>query len=243
MKKNQNNLLTTGQSVLATLDTLTAANVPPALVATRTALRDLLGEINGLVDQQATPLAAKTSERNEMLAATARAAHVIARLVRGHALATGQLGLAAEVSFSASDLLVGRLNRRVQYMRQIHAAAAPLAAELVPVGVTPEMLADFTAGITRAEAGLPLPRSNIATRRVATKNLVEAFAKLNRMLRFTLDPLMETLRATDPDSYTRYVTARRVIDRPGTPADDDDASPSAKPAAAPSALASQPLAA
>lgn len=243
MKTEQNNLLTTGHAVLAMLETLTATSVPPALAATRTALENLLEEIDRLADQQANPIPPKTRERNAAFAAAGRAAHVVARLVRGHALATRQVALAGQVDFSQSDLLIGRMNRRLQYMRQIHAAAAANATELAAAGLTAELMTDLTAKMAKAEEGLTLPRSHIAARRVATTNLAEAFDKLGRLLRFTLDPLMETLHASDPDSYTRYLTARRVIDRPGSLASDPEDRPQTDKLLATASRAPQPLAA
>lgn len=244
MNRNQNNLLTTGHAVSATLETLTATSVPPALAAARTALDNRLSNIKAYDEQQANPLPPRTLERNQQFKVAADAAYVVARLVRGYALAQGLVALAGQVDFSATDLTRGRLTRRLQSMRQVHTAAQAHAAELVTAGVTAEMITDLDAKITAAETVLVAPRTNIAARRVATENLMREFAKLELLLDYTLDPLMEAYGRTDPDAYTRYLTARRVIDRPGTPAVDEDAAPKTnlKPAATPS-LAAQPLAA
>lgn len=244
MNRKQNNILTTGHSVSAMLETLTATSVAPAITATRTALVNLLNEINTQGDEQAMPLRPRTAMRNEQFEAAALATHRIARLVRGYALAAGDTALAGQVEFSRTDLAQGRFNRRLQAMRQVHAAAQARAAALAPEGLSSAMLADLETKIAAAAAGLAVPRSNIAARKLAIQNLVEAFDRLEHLLVYRLDPLMEELGQTDRQAWSRYLTARAVIDRPGTPAPDLDAAPrnQPKPAVA-SSSEPQPLAA
>jgi hypothetical protein len=84
------------------------------------------------------------------------------------------------------------------------------------------------------------PRNRIMDRRTHTEKVQLTATKLERLLNYTLDPLMEELRAAEPETYVRYRTARRVINRPGQTAPearDDGNAPLAAPAAA------QPLAA
>lgn len=244
MKRFQNNLLTTAHTVSAMLETLTATSAPPAILAARTALDNLIGEINALANQQANPLPPRTLERNMLFDAASDAAHVVARLVRGYALQQGMMALAGEVDFAPSDLGRGRFAHRLQRMLQVQAAAQANAAALATAGVPAATLADLDAKIATATAVIAAPRSNIAARRLATENLFHPFRKLVQHLDYTLDPLMETYRQTDPDAYTLYRTARRVINRPGTPAEDPESAPQAvQTSTASHATAAQPLAA
>jgi hypothetical protein len=211
-------------------------------LAARTALDKLLKEINTGADQQALPIPPRTRDRNKQMTTAAATTYMIARLVLGYALANDLDTLAGQVDFSPSELGHGRLTRRVQRMRQVLTAAKEHAAALADAGVTAEMLTDAEAKVAAAEAGISTPRSNIVKRQVATRNLDESFQKLERMFRYSLDPLMEKHRETDPDGYNRYIEARRVIDRPGHPTEDSDEESDASVKSTTATTTSQPSA-
>ena len=152
--------------------------------------------------------------------------------------------LAGKVDMSASALKRGRLARRLALMRQVHAAARDHAVALAAFDVSAAMIADLDTSVAAAEAMIATPRSRIVARRSATANLKEAFTRFRFLLEHTLDSLMKVHGQTDPDTYHRYLTARRVIDHPGNSAAATGAAPQPNPqlAAAPSSE-SQPLAA
>jgi hypothetical protein len=185
------------------------------------ALDNLLNEITTPSNQQSEPLTGKTQDRNKVFDAASDMAYSIARLVLGHALAHGLGDLAAKVDIPASELGRSRFTRRVELMRQIHTAASSVIPQVTDSTLTPAMLTEFRGKIDAAEAVLTAPRSNIATRRVATENVERSVIKLEQLLRYTLDPLMELRRTDDPDGYVLYSAARLVIDRPGDPAEEE----------------------
>ena len=234
MKKNQNNILAAGHAVAAALQTINEANATPALQNARKALTTSLADIASHAGRQADPLPPRTRERNQVFDAATDAAYVVGRLVLGYALQRDLVALAGQVDLSATDLGRGRLTRRVQQMRQVQTAAHTHAADLTEAGVTAEVLKDLDGKIAAAEAAIAQARSNIASRRIATENLQRSFARLEQLLRYSLDPLMETYRRTDPDTHTRYETARVVIDRPGVPTPEPQ--PSNPPAVTPAPL-------
>jgi hypothetical protein len=125
------------------------------------------------------------------------------------------------VNIPASELSRSRFTRRLELMRQIHTAASSVVGQITDLTLTPAMLAEFKGKIDAAEAVLAAPRSNIATRRVATENIARSVAELEWLLRYTLDPLMELHRTVNPDGYVLYRTARLVIDRPGDPVGEE----------------------
>lgn len=244
MNKVQFNLLNTAHAVSTEFETLTATSISPALQAAITALVNLMNQIKQIADVQAIPLKPGTRERNRRFEAAAEKAHLVAQLVLGYALGRNDDTLAGQVDFSASDFRHGRLPRRLQAMRQVHAAAQQHAVALAAFDVTPDLVTDLSAKIAAAEAMIATPRSRIAARRAATENLKQAFAQLERLFENTLDPLMKAHGQTDPNAYTRYLTARRVIDLPGTPAPAPAAASNNKPTPAVAASSeSQPLAA
>jgi hypothetical protein len=198
--------------------------------AAGTALDNLLKEIKTEAAQQGEPLKGKTRDRDTLMRAAADATLIAARLVLGHALEHGPADLVEHCSVSASDLTKGRLNRRIQEMRQVHSAISGALPQLGGTDVTPELLTELNTKIDAAEAIANAPRASVVTRRATTQTLERACRRLERLLRYRLDPLMEQLRDKDPGAYALYEAARVVINRPGEPA----APAGAKPAGAPS---------
>jgi hypothetical protein len=231
MKAKQHNLLKTAHAVATVWKTFATAAPIPAIRAAGAALHALLDEINTHTARQAEPLTGKTRDRNQVFAIAGQTTYPIARLLLGHALAHGLEDLAARVDFPESALRRGSMLSRLELMRRVHAAARERAELLAAFGITPEILKDFAAKIAAAEAVLTAPRTHIAHRVVATQHLGRCFRELDRLLKYTLDPLMELQRATDPDAYVRYQTARLVIET--RPSIDAEVSPA--PAATPAA--------
>jgi hypothetical protein len=215
MKTHQKNLMATGHSVSSVMKTITATRPVPALVAGQAALDNIMSDLTTFAALQAEPITGKTQDRNNVFTAAAEVTSIIARLTLGYALSRELPDLAAHVDLPASRLSRARFIQRLQAMQQVHDAAAGVIDQLAEAHVTPEMLAAQQAKIDAAKAVLSLPRSTIAARRVVTEKLGLGFRKLNRVLRYQLDPQMELLRETDPDAYALYRAARLVIDRPG----------------------------
>jgi hypothetical protein len=218
VKAKYHNLLTTGSQVLTAWNTITATGATPAMQAAGIALDNLLKEIKSDAAQQGEPLRGKTLDRDALLQVAANATRVVARLARGHALEHGQADLAEHCDVSATDLARGRLTVRLQRMRQVHTAVGAVVEQLTATGITPELLTELDSAIAAAEAVVNAPRAGIVARRVATQNVRRGCQRLERLLRYTLDPLMERHSANDPDAYVLYQAARLVINRPGEPA-------------------------
>ena len=225
MNNTQNSLLATGQSVSRNVETITATDLPPAFTAARVALKNDLGRIATLANAQAQPLTGLTLHRDRVFDAGAEATLTVAGLLRGYAKRRGLVDLAAKVDVAPYEFSRNRFSRRAQLMQQVHEAAADVApADLAALGVTTEVLTDLKTKADAADALKDLPRDAIASRRVITKQLRQAFTELRSRLCDELDPQMAARRALDPLAYERYQAARIVIDRSG---------PSADPAPAP----------
>jgi hypothetical protein len=231
MKAKQYNLLNTAYAVATVWKTVTAAAPAPALQAAGAALEYLLDEIKTHGARQAEPLTGKTRERNQIFATAGEITHQIARLLLGHALAHGLADLAARVDFPESALRRGSMLSRLELMRRVHAAAIERSEPLAAFGITEDVLDDFARKIAAAEAVLTAPRMNIAKRVAATKHLSRCFRELDRLLKYTFDPLMDLQRAINPDGYVRYQAARLVIET--QPKADAEVNSAAAPAATP----------
>jgi hypothetical protein len=209
MNAKQSNTLKMGHAVSDALETITATNDVPALRAKHVTLKAILNQINTASAEQAEPLTGQTRTRDKAFTAATDAGLAISGLVLSYAQEYGLHTLIAKVAISRSELQRGRFARRVEMLKQIHAAAT--------------------------SALLVVPRTGIVSRRVATTRLAADFSRLAQLLATEVDPVIESLRVTAPDDYARYQAARLVVDLPGSasakPAAEDTAAAGASPAA------------
>jgi hypothetical protein len=181
------------------------------------ALNASLNLIGSLAAIQTLPTVGNTADRDRALASATETALIIAGPVASYAHARRLGDLAAKVRINPSDFFLARLAERITLLQQVHDSAASVLASLAAYGVTEAALAEFQSQIDLANALLGTPRSRIIARRVATEKIAVVFQEMNDLLDYELDPLIASLRKSDPDSYALYQAARVVIARPGSP--------------------------
>ena len=85
-----------------------------------------------------------------------------------------------------------------------------MADKLTGFGLTPEMLTAVKEKIKTFEKLIPKSRENIGNKKVATINL-DAETDAADAILIKMDKLVETIRRKNPDVYTKYKTARVIV--------------------------------
>lgn len=140
---------------------------------------------------------------------------VIAGALRSYAATNRRPELLEQASVARRHFGQLRRGQRMQLAQQVLDAAQPLAAELAGYGVTAAMLAELEAKIAAGDAVVLSPRRASARRKAATRALQSNFSAAFTLLREEIDPLIETLRLSDPVVYEAYRDARSVFERAG----------------------------
>lgn len=214
----------------ALLSSTTATSAFPALAAKLATLITLIDKIIAAVATQEEPLRGHIRARDQALADAMEATFAIAGPVLSYARSRRMPDLVANVRVNASAFRRLRRAERMRIAQRVHDAAEPIIAELADYGLTPAKLAEFQAKIDATQQAVNVPRSTAVAKRAATVELTRLFADADALLA-EIDPMLAPLRLTDRETHAAYVTARQVLDRPGT------RSISEPPAAAPSATA------
>lgn len=97
---------------------------------------------------------------------------------------------------------------------RINIVNANLSA-LSDYGITPVLVTQWHDALTLYLSFLTAPRGAIVQRSVQTSNLRTLFKLTSDHLRNVADPLMVTLRASQPDIFDEYTRSRIIIDRKG----------------------------
>ncbi len=175
-----------------------------------TAFNGCLDTIDELARIQADKSGAG-AEKALCLVALVTDAHTIASAVAALASDTNDASLAAKVNFSRSDLARGRETQIITRCENIHNAATEnLDALDDEYGVTQAKLTALQTKIDAFRTAQPKPRRTRATSSAATEQLRACFAQADQILDEKLDKLVVQFKASQPQFYAEYTSARRV---------------------------------
>lgn len=216
MTSNQSNKLRAYQAVHAVLDLhQTTWETLPAFVTAVGDFTNLIPEIHGLAQTQASREGA-ANEKSYALAALGEAAFEIGAAIHAYAVSTQDYALEGRVDFSRSTIVKGREASVLARVRDIHAAATTELAKLADYGITQAKLTAFKKKIEAFEASLAKPRQQIATGSAATHTLRAQFTEADAVLNKRMDKLVFQFKASAPDFFEAYQTARSIVDIPGS---------------------------
>jgi hypothetical protein len=215
------------------LNSTTATSRFPALTAKLAALIILINNIKTQAATQRMPLKARIQARDTSFQAAITKAVGIAGFLRSHARDHRLADLEVQAAVTPSTFRSLRKAHRMELAQKIHDLAAPLQTQLAEIGLTATMLAELQAAITTADETV-IDRADLSEeKKVATDQLAKLFQSVDRLLD-VLDPMFQHMAETDNETYTRYLAARNVINRPGAQRENEagDESPAATTATA-----------
>jgi hypothetical protein len=188
---------TTSISAVATLKTQLDANINSILNLAMQADADITG---ATVDKQ--------NKRNALKAATIK----VSTAVVAHGAITNNNRLLEKCDVSISSLDFLRDNDFYKYCKLVQAEAQPIAAALVPYGIT---AANITAIDTAAAVFLVNIQDPRITINEGAKMRLEyeiKFTETNDLLTLKLDKVMGIFSSTNPSLYFGYQGARSIDD-------------------------------
>ena len=200
----------------------------PALNLAVEKFSDALLGIDTNAQTQASPSGAGKAKQ-AALVVLVDCAELVAGAVHSLAEANDDVALGAQVDYSRSDLLAGSGTAIVARAKGILDVAKANAAALVEHGVSAAKLTAFNNAIKTYDNLRAMPRQARAAKAAATKQLARLFPKADRLLTKTIDKLMVQFKASDPEFYDQYQTARSVVNAGARP--DKTAEGAAKKAA------------
>ena len=229
MNSNQSNKLRAYQAVELVLETHAAAWASlPAFATAVGEFTAVLPEINALAQTQASREGA-SNEKAYALAALGNAAFEVGAAVHAFAVTTQDYALEGRVDFSRSTIGYGREASVLARVRDIHAAATANLAKLADYGVSQTKLTALRKKIDAFEASLARPRQQIAESSAATQTLSQQFTAADTILNKRLDKLVYQFKATAPDFFNAYQTARSIVDLRGSRKPNDTPTPTPVP--------------
>jgi len=175
----------------------------PALQEAIDELGEVVIEINLNVKIQGSPSGAAEAKR-DALKELGDLAYEVAGGVYAQADKGKDFNLAARVKFSRSGVTAGSANALVARCQDIIDAATEDLESLGDHGVTVEKLKVYDA--LRA-----VPRNAIGAAAASTTALERLFPQADRILNHQIEKLIWQFRATAPDLFDKYQSARSIV--------------------------------
>ena len=132
------------------------------------------------------------------------------RKVQAYAKVENNLTLLSEVKFSISDLKLATDEELETYARSIHTKIKAHLADLTSYGLTPESQNYLSKLIVDFKVATPTPRNGTISTKQSTEQMAKGFVISDEALD-KIDALVEIVRISQPDFYSGYRSARKII--------------------------------
>ncbi len=186
-------------------------DMPPLLAATET--------VKGLLDQlelqkqlvgsdQTGQVIAKDNIQENLIAS----AFELSSLMTAFAAQTNDPVLQAKVDFPISKLRNMRDNKLGSFCRSLLKLASERETVLQQYGISATQISDLSTSIEAYEQQLPNHRISVSERKAANEKMKTLVSEAMQVTSDQLDRLMIKFKTTDPDFYTAYLNARKIVD-------------------------------
>jgi len=182
----------------------------PALQEAIDELGEVVIEINLNVKIQGSPSGAAEAKR-DALKELGDLAYEVAGGVYAQADKGKDFNLAARVKFSRSGVTAGSANALVARCQDIIDAATEDLESLGDHGVTVEKLKVLKLKLKSYDALRAVPRNAIGAAAASTTALERLFPQADRILNHQIEKLIWQFRATAPDLFDKYQSARSIV--------------------------------
>jgi hypothetical protein len=161
-------------------------------------------------EQQSLDKSGVAETKNELRKLLVAQAADGSRKMQAYAKVENNLTLLKEVKFSISDLRLATDEDLETYARSIHSKIDTHLPNLSLYGLTSESQKYLLKLIADFKAATPTPRNSEISTKQSTDQIVKGFVTSDEALD-KIDALVEIVRISQPDFYSGYKSARRII--------------------------------
>lgn len=186
----------------------------PAFEQTCLAAKQLLADIEATNSRRAEKLGGVTSKKQQHRDELASQALAIASVIRSYATDQQDPKLKLGMTFTFSELRFAGDTGLNEHCNNILARARELGTVLEAYGINEDKLKQFQLSLNQYTESKVQPRSQLAERKDAGKQVKEMMRMLNTLFVDKLDAMMLLFKTTHREFYGQYL-AKRAIVSPG----------------------------
>jgi len=133
------------------------------------------------------------------------------RKIQSYAKIENNQILLSEAKFSESDFKYATDSDLETFAQSTYDTAQTQLGNLAQYGVTNETQNDLIRALTDFRAAMPTPRNGAIGTKLSTEQIAKAFTATDKALD-NIDALVEIVRISQPEFYSGYKSARKIID-------------------------------
>jgi len=216
MTKIEKNKLTMYHAVSAVLSAhQESINTLAPLVTAATAFKDVLQNIANR-NQEFSDVLGVTAAKNSVVEDMTEKTYIISKALYALGRKNGQQEVMETCKITVSDFTRLRETEILQRCVQILTYAQTYTAELAAYTITPEMVTSLQQTIEQYRKQSDSKDSKLAGSKAARNVLFDLFTSADELLKKELDTLVELLKNSHSDFYSRYKAARTIKDLGGS---------------------------
>ena len=210
------NRLSMYRTVISVCDKVTAKiQTVPALWTNYQEFRDLVSELDEIVQLQMIQIGGITVDKQESRDALITIMQNVSVIIKAYAANVGNSELYTAAHYTPSSLLRMRDEAVYEAAEILYDLTDVNAAELPPYGYTPALLTELADAITDYKDRVEDPDEARKMRKVFTKNITDLDKRIRKTLERRIDNGMKALGITEPLIAQKYKSARVIYDYSG----------------------------
>lgn len=214
MTNRQTNKLSMAKTVQLIITTFTSILSSIAFIKVITDLENTVANIDGYAQAQSKQITGTATDKDQVEDTAIAAALAIIGPTRSYALAENNNTLYEALHYTSNGLKKTRDAVLINTLTLIRDTIQPLLPQLADYDLLPANVNALTTAIAAYKPLVAAPRAAISVKAAATNALVTEFDTLDTVLtRF--DGLVDAKKATHPEFYSAYYTARVIVDAGG----------------------------
>ena len=177
----------------------------------RASFQNGISQIRSSNEQQSIDKSGIANKKSQLRKLLVKLGADTSRKIQSYAKIENNQILLSEAKFSESDFKYATDSDLETFAQSTYDTAQTQLGNLAQYGVTNETQNDLIRALTDFRAAMPTPRNGAIGTKLSTEQIAKAFTATDKALD-NIDALVEIVRISQPEFYSGYKSARKIID-------------------------------
>ena len=208
-QQSKYNMYLTTDDFLSANDSITTTL--PRYQEFRASFQNGISQIRSSNEQQSIDKSGIANKKSQLRKLLVKLGADTSRKIQSYAKIENNQILLSEAKFSESDFKYATDSDLETFAQSTYDTAQTQLGNLAQYGVTNETQNDLIRALTDFRAAMPTPRNGAIGTKLSTEQIAKAFTATDKALD-NIDALVEIVRISQPEFYSGYKSARKIID-------------------------------
>ena len=208
-QQSKYNMYLTADEFLSANDSITTTL--PRYQEFRASFQNGISQIRSSNEQQSIDKSGIANKKSQLRKLLVKLGADTSRKIQSYAKIENNQILLSEAKFTESDFKSASDSDLETFAQSTYDTAQTQLGNLAQYGVTNETQNDLIRALTDFRAAMPTPRNGAIGTKLSTEQIAKAFTATDKALD-NIDALVEIVRISQPEFYSGYKSARKIID-------------------------------